>query len=144
MSEKQNYVVGFLLDPTLSKVVLIRKNKPAFQCDLLNGVGGKIEPGEASKDAMDREFFEEAGIKGLDWRHFLTLHTPSESLLYFFFAIGNVHKVKSITPEEVKVYDINEIMNRCDTMPNIRWCIQMARSIMFGEHARFFDVCEEM
>lgn len=138
---KKKFVVGFMMDPTLSKVVLIRKTKPDYQRGLLNGVGGKIGDniaGESAEDAIVREFEEETGIGGLSWRKFLHLDTPLSDLT-FFYAIGNVHAVKTMTEESVDVFDIDDVMNRCDTMPNIRWCIQMARAMQFGEHAEWFE-----
>ena len=142
---KKKYVVGFLFDPTLSKVVLIRKLRPVNQYGLLNGVGGKVEPGEDALHAMDREFMEEAGMEALGWTHYLTLNTP-HSHISFFRAVGNVHKAKAPIQmdEEVYVYNVHDVMDRCDTMPNIRWCIQMARTFHFGEHATSFDVTENM
>jgi 8-oxo-dGTP diphosphatase len=140
--DRKHYVVGFMLDPTLSKVVLISKLRPEWQKGLLNGVGGKVEPGEDALAAMCREFAEEAGLE-LDWQHYLTLLTP-HSHLSFFRCIGNVHQATSVLDEEVGVYEISEVMDRCDTMPNIRWCIQMARTFYFGEHAQAFEVREIM
>ena len=141
--QRQKYVVGFMLDPTLSKVVLIRKLRPEWQSGLLNGVGGKVEPGEEPLAAMHREFKEEAGVEGLGWKHFLTLDTP-RSNLSFFRCTGNVHKVATVTDEDVAVYDIPGVMDRCDTMPNLRWCIQMARTFHFGKRAASFEVTETM
>ena len=143
MAKKQRvrYVVGFMFDPTLSKVVLIRKLRPKFQHDLLNGVGGKVEDGEAADTAMSREFFEETGVQTTSWTEFLHLVTPDADLT-FFRAIGNVHAVTTTTDEEVKVYDVLDVMDRCDTLPNIRWIIQMARTFHFGEHAKRFEVKE--
>lgn len=140
---RKKYVVGFMMDPLLRHVVLIRKLKPEWQKGLLNGVGGKVEPGEDALTAMHREFREEAGIEGLDWRHYLTLETP-HSHLSFFRCTGNVYKIASITDEEVGIYDIHEVMDRCDIMPNLRWCIQMARTFHFGERAQAFEVKEIM
>ncbi len=39
-------VAGFLFDESRERVVLIKKQKPEWQSGRLNGVGGKIEPGE--------------------------------------------------------------------------------------------------
>jgi 8-oxo-dGTP diphosphatase len=142
--ERKKYVVGFLIDPTLSKVVLVRKNRPDYQRGLLNGVGGKVGDtilDETTEEAMAREFQEETGGVDLNWRRFLHMMTPRSDLT-FFYAIGNVHCVRTQTDEEVAVYDISDVMDRCDTMPNVRWCIQMARSIEFGEHADYFEVAE--
>lgn len=144
MADKKKYVVGFMLDPMLSKVVLIRKQKPEWQKGLLNGVGGKVGDnieGETAEQAIIREFEEETGVTGLGWREFMHLDTPLSDLT-FFYAIGNVHAIETTTEEEVDVYEVDDVMNRCDTMPNIRWCIQMARAMQFGEHAERFEVRE--
>jgi 8-oxo-dGTP diphosphatase len=57
------YVAGFLFDSKRENVVLIRKNKPEWQADKLNGVGGKIEDGEVPAAAMFREFTEEDRLR---------------------------------------------------------------------------------
>lgn len=139
-------MVGFLFDPTLSKVVLIRKLKPDWQKGLLNGVGGKVGDiiaKETAEEAMHREFKEEAGVEGLDWKQFLNLKTPHSDLT-FFRAVGNVHRAITQLDEEVGVYDVHDVMDRCDTMPNLRWCIQMARTFHFGERAQAFKAEEIM
>jgi len=145
-TQRQKYVVGFLFDPTLSKVVLIRKTKPAWQSGLINGVGGKVGDhieDETPEQAIDREFHEEAGVAGLHWMKFMTLTTP-HSELHFFRAIGNVHAATTKLDEEVSVFDVHDVMDRCDTIPNLRWCIQMARTFHFGERAQQFVVEEIM
>ena len=42
------------------------------------------------------------------------------------------------------VYDVHDIMDRSDTLPNLRWCIQMARCFHFGERAQRFEAVEVM
>jgi 8-oxo-dGTP pyrophosphatase MutT (NUDIX family) len=56
---KHRYVVGFLFSQDESKVLLVWKNRPAWQNGKLNGIGGKIEAGETPLQAMEREFKEE-------------------------------------------------------------------------------------
>lgn len=73
------YVVGFLFDGlkivSVPHVVLIRKARPAWQKGKLNGIGGRVQPGEAPLAAMRRESREEAGCDPTDWDHFATLHS---------------------------------------------------------------------
>tara|TARA_B100000700_G_scaffold331796_1_gene468920 strand:- start:28939 stop:29340 length:402 start_codon:yes stop_codon:yes gene_type:complete len=66
----QKYVLGFAFNNDLTHVVLIKKNRPDFLKNKLNGVGGKIEPNENIEEAMVREFKEETGIitKENEWR----------------------------------------------------------------------------
>jgi hypothetical protein len=50
-----------------------------------------------------------------------------------------VEKATTELDEAVGVYNVHEVMDRCDTLPNLRWLIQMARSFAFGETAgKFF------
>lgn len=59
----QQYVLGFAFGCDGNAVLLIKKTKPKWQVDKLNGVGGKIEPDDWSiESAMVREFQEETGI----------------------------------------------------------------------------------
>jgi 8-oxo-dGTP diphosphatase len=46
MPPMQTYACGFLFSLDRTRVLLIRKRRPAWQAGRLNGVGGKIEPGE--------------------------------------------------------------------------------------------------
>ena len=66
------YVLGilFMLDESSDIVVLVRKKRPAHHAGLLNGIGGKIEDGELSIDAMCRECYEETGLSINNWTNF--------------------------------------------------------------------------
>ena len=77
-----NYVVGFLFKEDKSSVVLIRKDRPAWQAGKLNGVGGKIEPNESAIDAMVREFREETSVDTNPsiWKHFCWIHGDNYSI----------------------------------------------------------------
>lgn len=63
MIETKHYVLGFAFNKAKTKVILIKKNRPLWQKDKLNGIGGKIEPKEKRFQAMIREFLEETGVK---------------------------------------------------------------------------------
>jgi 8-oxo-dGTP diphosphatase len=73
----KKYVLGFIFDQARDHVLLINKLRPAWQCGKLNGIGGKVEPGESFPQAMIRECHEETGIsteaRGLEWQHVATL-----------------------------------------------------------------------
>ena len=72
----RGYVCGFFFSPDRGRVLLIRKRRPAWQVGRLNGVGGKIEPGESPAQAMCREFREEAGLDVGDWQPGVELTGP--------------------------------------------------------------------
>jgi len=68
------YVLGFAFTPEVGlyrRVALIEKKKPKWQEGRINGIGGKIEPGETAVQAMSREFYEETSVfLGVEhWRH---------------------------------------------------------------------------
>jgi 8-oxo-dGTP diphosphatase len=150
-----NYVVGFMFDPLYSEVVLIRKTKPAWQSGLLNGVGGKVEPGEDFATAMRREFYEETGVMCETWVRFADVIIPNTNdptydrgdpahniTLAMFRTIGNIHKCRTTTEEKIEIHKVVDVMNYSDLVPNLRWIIQMARSFQFGERAKAFEVRE--
>jgi 8-oxo-dGTP diphosphatase len=153
----QNYVVGFLFDPTLSRVVLIRKEKPAWQKGLLNGVGGKVELNESFEEAMAREFAEETGEWVSHWTKFTEVYIPNHNdptydktdpthniILEMFYAVSSqLHRCRSITVEQLEIHNVEDVMNYTDMVPNLRWIIQMARSMHFGERAKYFEVYEQ-
>jgi 8-oxo-dGTP diphosphatase len=100
------YVVGFLFDPKLYNVVLIKKNKPEWQKGKLNGVGGKIEAGETCLEAMIREFYEETGLLIKDWTYMGVIN-GNESEIHFYYSISEQYnEVKTVEAETVVVYPV--------------------------------------
>lgn len=120
-----SYVVGFLFSPCLTRVALITKNRPAWQAGLLNGIGGKVEPGENPLAAMVREFNEEAGLLLQDWSHFASMSEQGRFALDMFAAIGDVDAVTSKTDEPVAVLTVTEALQR-ETVENIPWLLLLA------------------
>lgn len=127
---KQEYVVGFLFYG--GNVVLIRKLKPEWQKGFLNGVGGKVEPGETPAEAMRREFREEAGLDISDWAPFAQL--DGEGVLIYFY-LARVFKhclrplIRSITEEVVDWFPVSAVVDAqrgLKVLPNLRWMIPLA------------------
>jgi len=123
------YCLGFMFDPRGLVCALIRKNKPAWQKGKLNGVGGKIEPGETPIDAMVREFQEEAGIfvPADRWTKFCRLQW-SGGVVHVFKSFGTLGGITSMTDEHVDVWSIPETLTQSDEslVSNLRWLIPMA------------------
>ena len=112
----KKYVVGFMFDTSLTNVALIRKTKPAWQAGLLNGIGGKVEAGESFDDAMVREFSEEAGGHKLCWSFFNFKSGPETKsndgyLIYYYFCIGEPHRLTSMEEEKIEVVPVESILN---------------------------------
>lgn len=123
------YVLGFVFrDGDGTSVVLIRKEKPKWQIGLLNGVGGKVEQGEAPERAMSREFLEECGVEvpAENWRHFARMsgddwacdcYTLRDSDVWEKAATTESEAVEKISPDELAV-------SGC--IPNLHWLIELA------------------
>lgn len=64
----KTFVMGLLLHA--DDVVLLQKTHPPEQAGRYNGPGGEVGKAEEPSDAMEREFFEETGLRvpAADWR----------------------------------------------------------------------------
>jgi 8-oxo-dGTP diphosphatase len=125
----QEYVCGFLFSPDRARVLLIRKRRPAWQAGKLNGLGGKIEPGETALEAMRREFREEAGIDVVEWEHVLTLSGTDDGgsgrgwAGHFFRAFGDIDATRAMTDEQLETHATGALPP--DTIANLRWMIPL-------------------
>ena len=127
----KRYVCSFLFSTDRRRVLLIRKNRPAWQAGKLNGVGGKIEPGETPHEAARREFREETGLDlpEKSFEHVLTLGGPDDFGSgiawegYFFRAFGAVEEARALTDEALEVHPTSALP--ADTIPNLRWIIPL-------------------
>jgi 8-oxo-dGTP diphosphatase len=118
----QHYACGFLFSPDRQRVLLIRKNRPAWQAGKLNGIGGKLEAGESALDAMRREFWEEAGLRIDSWQHVLSL-TGEDWAGHFFRAFGAIDDARPMTDEKLEIHDVSHLPH--DTIPNLHWMIPL-------------------
>ena len=127
------YVVGFLFSDDRRWVTLIRKNRPDWQAGKYNGVGGKVEVGEAVNDAMVREFHEETGVKTkwTDWKEFALLRGSKGDAIYVFNATSTKHLsfVKTQTDEEIMNILVKHILDADEpypVVPNLPVLIRLA------------------
>lgn len=124
----QKYVVGFLFSADRRHVALIRKNKPAWQAGKLNGVGGKIEPGEAPYDAMVREFAEETGITVFNdrWKCFSILTGEGFEITFYVAFSDEVYSVQTMEAEVVEVLVATTALASHTLIPNLKVMIPLA------------------
>jgi 8-oxo-dGTP diphosphatase len=99
------YVCGFLFSPDRGQVVLVRKDRPKWQAGCLNGLGGKVEPGESIGRAMAREFYEESGvlIPISSWNEFATLEGPDFHITFFRAFDEAFSRCRTMESEEVVI-----------------------------------------
>lgn len=142
----KRYVLGFCFNDDFSRVVLIEKQKPEWQKGRLNGVGGKIEPGEYPIHAMAREFKEETGVETSPdgWHYFCTLKgaEPWEVECFYYVSSTSCTTAATTTTEMVVKpwLPLNSNAYK-STLANVPWLIAMAQS-MQGEMCTSFKVQE--
>jgi 8-oxo-dGTP diphosphatase len=123
------YCLGFAFSGSGEEVVLIQKRKPTWQAGKWNGVGGKVETGETSPQAMVREFKEETTVKttATDWRQFASLGSKDWNVDVFCAFDAKFFYARTNTPEQVRVVPVDSIKyNLKKTLPNLAWLIPMA------------------
>lgn len=124
-----NYVLGFLFNSDRTQVKLIRKLRPDWQYNRLNGIGGKIEPGETAVLAMEREFLEEAGVVTVGWKKFAYMASLDWQCSVFSLADDNYFReAYSKTDEVLEDIKVNELLSRSDCISNLHWLIPLARN----------------
>lgn len=127
----KNYVVGFMFSEDREHVALIRKERPVWQKGLLNGIGGKVEEGESSEAAMEREFKEETGYQAdwSQWVAFATLYDkePRSFSVECFATVGQVDELETMEDEEIVLFPVIDIHNnRSEFVFNVSWLIPAA------------------
>lgn len=105
----KNYVLGFAFDKR-GAVALICKARPDWQAGKWNGIGGHVESGETSFDAMEREFYEETTMRiAADaWRYCGQLKKTGAYHCAVFTTNVMDLRVQTNTDEAVKVFTRQE------------------------------------
>lgn len=145
------YVCGFLFDLDVDFVALIRKNRgPREMAGKLNGIGGKVEPGESIHDAMAREFEEETGlwVPPAEWMNYHTerYNVDTNNTVHFFAAASPFcPRVRTTTDETVGVYAAHSrqhphfAFGGNQPMYNLEYLIPMARVWLLNPKDRFVE-----
>lgn len=125
---RQNYTLGFAFNTDRSKIVLIKKNRPAWQAGKLNGIGGKVEPGETNEEAMCREFHEECGVQTTpeDWHYFSRINGQMGDVFCYRMFDEKIMQARTCLDEEVMIMDVSLDALRHVAMSNLPWLIGIA------------------
>lgn len=121
----QRYVLGLAFTPD-DHVALIKKNRPEWQAGLRNGIGGKIEPGEEPENAMEREFFEETGVRiAADRWEYKGLMAGTDFQIFVYTVMStDVANVRTMEDEEVGLVALGLVRN-LQTMHSIPTLISL-------------------
>lgn len=122
-----NYVAGLLFNEDGSEVVLIHKQKPSWQKNRFNAIGGKVEEGETAIAAMHREFREETGVDGVRWNETVILEGRDWKVT-FFHAFGNPYACEQQEGEIEwpMVMETSEALKSPQVIPNLKVIIPIA------------------
>lgn len=121
---RHKFVIGLLFSPDRQRVLLIEKNRPAWQKGRLNGVGGGVEPGELFRDAIHREIVEEAGLVLPKEEMSMCVrlnHAGNDVRFYRVFA--NIDLARAQTDERLHICPVNELP--ANILHNLRWIIPL-------------------
>ena len=96
--------------------ILLAEKKRGFGVGLINGIGGKIEPGETIEQGMIRETQEEIGVTPLEFNHVATINfifdetNPTKQEITSVFTTNN-YRGEIIETEEMRPswYHIDQI-----------------------------------
>lgn len=145
-AEKKKYVVIFAHDRRHpDKVLLVLKDRPAWQAGCLNLLGGKVEPGEDELQTALRELEEESGLKlkptsrKKDDRHKdVKLMGAIVSDLAMVYCVSlPVDSTVPLTPrlgetEKTAWYNWSEVKSDARLIPNLRCVIPLIQAGVSG------------
>lgn len=104
----KSYCLGFIFDPSGEKVLLLKKRSTdRWNANLWNGVGGSVEEGETSLQAMVRETLEEANVltREDDWELLGKMSDEKYFVIDVFCTYQSLIGVKSLTDEPVQEFN---------------------------------------
>lgn len=123
----QYYTLGFIFDSFLKNVLLVHKNKPAWQKGKINGIGGKLRKNESAKSGIRRETFEESGliIPARNWTPVGTIIDSPPATIYVLTTVynGDTSDAKTVTDEKVQWLTIGNLPDQI--ISNLTWLIPL-------------------
>lgn len=116
--------IGFLFSNDRSKVLLMKRVFEEYDNQqLFTGIGGHVDEGEDSFEAMFREFIEEAGIVITDWELFAELMNDGMEIRFFRAFSDSIFQNKTLEDDTVIVCSIPFNL---PAHPNLKWLIPLA------------------
>lgn len=125
---RQDFVLGLAFDHDRSKMVMMRKSRPAWQAGKLNGIGGKIDPGEQPIDAMIREFHEECGVQTNkeDWHPFAKLTALDGEVICYRLFDDKILSARTCEDQEIVLQELDMNQIEAQALPSVGWLIGIA------------------
>lgn len=128
----QKYVLGFVFNQDLSRVLLQQKTKPDWQAGKLNGCGGKIQDEyEQPLYAIRRECFEETQLYVHNFKEFGLLKGADYEVYCFAakfdkdFEYLDGAKIEN-NGEVLMVFDVDNVFE-LNVISNLKFLVPMAK-----------------
>jgi 8-oxo-dGTP diphosphatase len=126
--------LGFVFSSNFEQVLLIHKNRPAWQAGRVNGLGGKVETGETPVECISREVQEETGllIPVQEWHSVGEVFwTEWEVTVWAAQYVGSTSDNLVPTDEPLQWYPVAELPTT--VMSNLRWLIPLAHDVLTND-----------
>lgn len=118
------YVLALLFTPDRRHVVLMHRTRPAWQEGRVNGLGGKVLPGEPVAAAARREVLEEAGVDVGAWEEFVTWDDPVYRMHVVRAFAEEAWRARTAEDQEVFLADVDALP--ASAIENLRWLVPLA------------------
>jgi 8-oxo-dGTP diphosphatase len=124
MNAKPAFVLALLYSADRRQVVLMRRTKPAWQAGRVNGLGGRLMPGESAAAAARREVREECGVDVAAWREVLVWE-DAEYVMHVLSAVSaEARAARTQEDQEVFLADVDALPP--NVIDNLRWLVPLA------------------
>lgn len=137
----KKFTVGFVFTPGFEKVLLVHKEKPEWQKGLMNGVGGKYEPGESAEECVSREVEEESGLVIAPelWRYVGKMKTETWCVdVLASVWDSDLAEARKCDYEEVEWVSTKDLPH--NVISNIPWLVSMCRDALENDLFEDFTV----
>jgi 8-oxo-dGTP diphosphatase len=127
----KRYSCGLIFNQNNSEILLIRKNRPANQIGMFNGIGGKTEEGETILYSIIRESHEETTIKDEAWISICDLKGKDFYIGFYAIYDQDFSLIQPLTDEYLYPMKVKDIFDKNYyfynyIMPNLRVVISLA------------------
>jgi len=137
----QKYVVAFVFNYDLSSVLLMHKNRPAWQNGLVNGLGGKVDEGEDTYTTVSREIEEESGLEipKESWVKAGRVYSDSfEMDVFGYIYEGGMSDATTKENEPIEWFKVADLPS--NTIENVPWLIHITFDKLKNNNFELFEV----
>jgi 8-oxo-dGTP diphosphatase len=121
---KPAFVLALLYSLDHHQVVLMRRTRPSWQAGRVNGLGGRLMPGETAAMAARREVREECGVDVAEWREVLVWEDAEYVMHVLRGESERAREARTVEDQEVFLADVNALPN--NVIDNLRWLVPLA------------------